>query len=129
MKKSLILIPIIIFSLLNFYSFADDHREREREPHGRGEREAPRRIHHEQRDIHEAVRAGKISHEEGRRKLEELQRKHHEREKEAHWTRVEKEIEGAVRSGRMSRKEADSEYERIKQTQRLKEEVARKLHL
>lgn len=128
MKKSLILIPIIIFSLLNFHSFADDHREREREPHGRGEREAPSRTHQEQRGIHEAVRAGKISNEEGRQKLEVLQRRHHEQEKEVHWKRIKEEIEGAVRSGRLTRKQADAEYEHIQKTQKQKEEIARELH-
>ena len=39
-------------------------------------------MHQESREIHEAVRAGKISHEEGREKLEALNRKHHEYEKE-----------------------------------------------
>jgi hypothetical protein len=62
------------------------------------------------------------------RKLEVLQRRHHEHEKEVHWKRVKEEIEGAVRSGRMTRKQADAEYERIKKTQKQKEEVARELH-
>lgn len=85
-------------------------------------------MHRESREIHEAVEAGKISHEEGRQKLEVLQRRHHEHEKEVHWKRVKEEIEGAVRSGRMTRKQADAEYERIKKTQKQKEEVARELH-
>ena len=99
MKKSLLFLFALVAGALT-HLLADDHREREKEH----EREEPRRelrekqdrMHRESREIHEAVRAGKISHEDGREKLEALNRKHHEHEKERFWKRVEEEIEGAV---------------------------------
>jgi hypothetical protein len=72
MKKSLLLLSALAACALSPI-FADDHREREKER----EREEPRkevyekqeRMHRESREIHEAVREGRIPHEDGREKL------------------------------------------------------------
>ena len=131
MNKSLLYLSAFVVGAISLL-FADDHRDREkeraREEPQREVRERQERMHRESKEIHEAVRVGKISHEEGREKLEALNQKHHEHEKERFWKKVKDEIEGAVRSGRMTRKQADMEYERIKRTQKQKQEVARELH-
>ena len=131
MKKSLLFLSALVAGTLSLL-LADDHREREKEPERdepRGEvREKQERMHREAREIHEAVRQGILSHDEGREKLDALTRMHHQHEKDNFWKRVEEEIEGAVGSGRMTRKQADAEYEQIKKTQKQKEEVAKELH-
>ena len=131
MKRSLFFLTTLVAGALPLL-LADDLREREKERERdqprREVREKQERMHRESREIHEAVKAGKISHEEGRQKLEVIQRRHHEHEKEIHWKRVKDEIEEAVRSSRMTRKQADAEYDRSKRTQKQKEEVARELH-
>ena len=119
MKKSLLFLYLLATCFLSVL-FADDHRDRE----GDEPSEKKEKLHRESREIHEAVKEGRISHEEGHKKLEALNRKHQQHEKERFWKRVEEEMEGAVRSGRMTRKQANAEYERIKKTQKQKEEVA-----
>ena len=100
MKKSLLFLSALVAGALTFL-LADDHREREKEHEMKSHEEnfvkSRRECIGNPGEIHEAVRAGKISHEEGREKLEALNRKHHEHEKERFWKRVEEEIEGAVR--------------------------------
>ena len=77
MKKSIFFLTALLAGALTIL-LADDHREREKEREKdeprREVREKQERMHRESREIHEAVKAGKISHEEGRQKLEVLQR-------------------------------------------------------
>ena len=131
MKKSLFFVTALVSSALSIL-LADDHGGREKESarnkQHREAREKQEQMHRESREIHEAVRTGQISHQKGREKLDALNRKHHEDEKQRFWKKVEEKIDGAVRSGSMTRKQADAEYERIKRTQKQKEEVARELH-
>ncbi len=131
MKKSLFLVTALVSSALSIL-LADDHGGREKESarnkQHREAREKQEQMHRESREIHEAVRTGQISHQKGREKLDALNRKHNEDEKQRFWKKVEEKIDGAVRSGSMTRKQADAEYERIKRTQKQKEEVARELH-
>ena len=119
MKKSLLFLCVLATCFLSVL-FADDHRDREGDEPRRDVSEKKEKLHRESREIHEAVKEGRISHEEGHKKLEALNRKHQQHEKERFWKRVEEEIEGAVRSGRMTRKQADAEYERIKKDSKAK---------
>ena len=69
MNKSLLYLSAFVVGTISLL-FADDHRDREkeraREEPQREVRERQERMHRESKEIHEAVRVGKISHEEGR---------------------------------------------------------------
>ena len=72
MKKPQLFFLSLLVSTLTIL-WADDHDEREKDSRindpRRGTREKQDRMHQESRKIHEAVVAGEMSHEEGRKKL------------------------------------------------------------
>ena len=85
------------------------------------------KFHQQTREIHESIRGGDLSHEEGQEKLAKISLEHAEKSKKMHWNRMERKIEGEVSSGRMSREMADEKYRQIKESMERKEEVAHEL--
>lgn len=85
------------------------------------------KFHQQTREIHESIRGGDLSHEEGQQKLAKISLEHAEKSKKMHWNRMERKIEGEVSSGRMSREMADEKYRQIKESMERKEEVAHEL--
>ena len=99
MKKFVLYLLALVTGALTLL-FADAHHEREKERESREPqkevRESRERMHLESLEIHEAVREGRISHEDGRKKIDALKRRLHDHQKEKFWKRVEEEIEGAA---------------------------------
>jgi NCAIR mutase (PurE)-related protein len=85
------------------------------------------KFHQQTREIHESIRGGNLSHEEGQEKLAKIRLEHAEKSKKMHWNRMERKIESEVISGRMSREMADEKYRQVKESMERKDEVVHEL--
>ena len=113
---------IYIFCLSAISSFSASADEWEQKFRSNQEK-----FHHQVNQIHQSIRGGELSHEEGQEKLANISLEHAEKSKKMHWSRMERKIEGEVSSGRMSREIANEKFRQAKESMERKEEVAHEL--
>ncbi len=99
-----------------------EHAEEEREHRGHGTRgrdvdddlgEHERNLQHAHREMREAIESGRISPEEGREKLETMERHARHQALQREWRRESERLEEAVEEGDLSREEGRKKMEAL----------------